>query len=101
MLLSFIFIPISSCGSTLLVFLSYLTCQRFPALSCPLSYKACTDIIVHTDTCLGIVRKELASVEQQLQSALIKLSNQGKFHRKTFCQHHYILRTVFFFTSDQ
>nr|XP_040038943.1 E3 ubiquitin-protein ligase TRIM39 [Gasterosteus aculeatus aculeatus]XP_040038945.1 E3 ubiquitin-protein ligase TRIM39 [Gasterosteus aculeatus aculeatus] len=50
--------------------------QRFPALSCPLSYKACTDIIVHTDTCLGIVRKELASVEQQLQSALIKLSNQ-------------------------
>ncbi|XP_068569654.1 E3 ubiquitin-protein ligase TRIM39-like [Cebidichthys violaceus] len=50
--------------------------QRFPALSCPSSVKACTDIIVHSDTCLGIVRREVANIEQQLQSALKKLSIQ-------------------------
>ncbi|XP_034413144.1 E3 ubiquitin-protein ligase TRIM39 [Cyclopterus lumpus] len=50
--------------------------QRFPALSCPSSAKACDDIIVHTDACLGIVRSEVANIEQQLQSALKKLSIQ-------------------------
>ncbi|KAM9335802.1 E3 ubiquitin-protein ligase TRIM39-like [Symphorus nematophorus] len=50
--------------------------QRFPALSSPPSAKACSDIIVHSDTCLGTVRRVVANIEQQLQSALKKLSNQ-------------------------
>ncbi|XP_037615381.1 E3 ubiquitin-protein ligase TRIM39-like isoform X2 [Sebastes umbrosus] len=50
--------------------------QRFPALSCPPSAKACSDIIVHSVTCLGTVRRAVASIEQQLQSALKKLSIQ-------------------------
>ncbi|XP_054457575.1 E3 ubiquitin-protein ligase TRIM39 [Anoplopoma fimbria] len=50
--------------------------KRFPALSCPSPVKACSDIIVHADTCFGIVRREVANIEQQLQSALKKLSIQ-------------------------
>ncbi|XP_051285387.1 E3 ubiquitin-protein ligase TRIM39-like [Dicentrarchus labrax] len=48
--------------------------QRFPALSSPPSAKACCDIIVHSDTCLGTVRIAVANIEQQLQSALKKFS---------------------------
>ncbi|XP_019123447.1 E3 ubiquitin-protein ligase TRIM39 [Larimichthys crocea] len=50
--------------------------QRFPALSSPQSTKACPDITVHSDTCLGIVRRAVTKIEQQLQSALKKLSIQ-------------------------
>ncbi|XP_068455762.1 E3 ubiquitin-protein ligase TRIM39-like [Clinocottus analis] len=50
--------------------------QRFPALSSPSPAKACNDIIVHTDACLGVVRSEVADMERQLQSALKKLSIQ-------------------------
>ncbi|XP_044040640.1 E3 ubiquitin-protein ligase TRIM39 [Siniperca chuatsi] len=50
--------------------------QRFPALSSPPSAKACSGIIVHSDTCLGIVRRAVANIEQQLQSALKNLSIQ-------------------------
>ncbi|XP_042257288.1 E3 ubiquitin-protein ligase TRIM39 [Thunnus maccoyii] len=50
--------------------------QRFPALSSPSTTKACSDIIVHSDTCLGTARRALANIEQQLQSALKKLSMQ-------------------------
>ncbi|KAG7243243.1 hypothetical protein INR49_011682 [Caranx melampygus] len=51
--------------------------KRFPALSSPPSLKACSDIIVHSDTCLGTVRAALANTEKQLQLALKKLSSQG------------------------
>ncbi|XP_059210163.1 E3 ubiquitin-protein ligase TRIM39-like [Centropristis striata] len=50
--------------------------QRFPALSSPRSAKACSDIMVHSDTCLRTVRTAVANIEQQLQSALKKLSIQ-------------------------
>nr|XP_043877813.1 E3 ubiquitin-protein ligase TRIM39-like [Solea senegalensis]XP_043877814.1 E3 ubiquitin-protein ligase TRIM39-like [Solea senegalensis] len=50
--------------------------QRFPALSFLPSAKACSDIIVHPHTCLGIVRRTVAETEKQLQSALKKLSIQ-------------------------
>ncbi|XP_070785522.1 E3 ubiquitin-protein ligase TRIM39-like [Enoplosus armatus] len=50
--------------------------QRFPALTSPPSAKACTDIIIHSDICLGTVRTAVANIEQQLQSALKKLSIQ-------------------------
>ncbi|XP_056298531.1 E3 ubiquitin-protein ligase TRIM21 isoform X2 [Pseudoliparis swirei] len=58
--------------------------QRFPALSCPSSVKACDDIIVHTDACLGILRSEVADIEQQLQSALKKLSIQEHQQMKQY-----------------
>jgi len=60
-------------------FLSYLISlwQRFPALSSPSSSKACSDIVVHSHTCLGTVRRAVADIELQLQSALKKLSFQG------------------------
>ncbi|XP_039997240.1 E3 ubiquitin-protein ligase TRIM39-like isoform X2 [Xiphias gladius] len=48
--------------------------QRFPALSSPPSTKACSDIIVHSNTCLGTVRRAVANTEEQLQLALKKLS---------------------------
>ncbi|XP_029944319.1 E3 ubiquitin-protein ligase TRIM21-like [Salarias fasciatus] len=48
--------------------------QRFPALSSALSGRSCSDIVVHADTCLGSVRRAVASIEQQLQSELKKLS---------------------------
>ncbi|XP_036969276.1 E3 ubiquitin-protein ligase TRIM39-like [Acanthopagrus latus] len=48
--------------------------QRFPVLSSPPSVKACADIIVHSDTCLGTVRTAVANIGHQLQSALKKLS---------------------------
>ncbi|KAF3836914.1 hypothetical protein F7725_004378, partial [Dissostichus mawsoni] len=52
-------------------------CQaRFPALSSPTSSKACSDIVVHSHTCLGTVRRAVADIELQLQSALKKLSFQ-------------------------
>ncbi|XP_070710706.1 E3 ubiquitin-protein ligase TRIM39-like isoform X2 [Pempheris klunzingeri] len=50
--------------------------QRFPVLSCPPSTKACSDITVYSDTCLWAVRRAVANTEQQLQSALKKLSIQ-------------------------
>nr|XP_046236804.1 E3 ubiquitin-protein ligase TRIM39 [Scatophagus argus] len=53
-----------------------LLLQRFPGLSSPPSVKACSDIIVHSDTCLGTVRRAVANMEQQFRSALKKLSSQ-------------------------
>ncbi|KAI4808731.1 hypothetical protein KUCAC02_000779 [Chaenocephalus aceratus] len=50
--------------------------RRFPALSSPASSKACSDIVVHSHTCLGTVRRAAADIELQLQSALKKLSFQ-------------------------
>ncbi|XP_040887064.1 E3 ubiquitin-protein ligase TRIM39-like [Toxotes jaculatrix] len=50
--------------------------QRFPALSSPPSAKACSGIIVHSDTCLGTVRRAVANIEEQLQLALKKFSIQ-------------------------
>lgn len=72
--------------SALKQFLSYLTffCQRFPALSFPPSVKPCADIIVHSDTCLGIIRRAVANYEQQLQSALENLSFQGQLLKRFF-----------------
>ncbi|KAM9424146.1 E3 ubiquitin-protein ligase TRIM39-like [Pholidichthys leucotaenia] len=54
--------------------------QRFPALSSPPSLKACSDIIVHSDTCLGTIRRAVADIEQRLQSQLNRLSVQE--HKK-------------------
>ncbi|KAM3591147.1 uncharacterized protein V6R79_023403 [Siganus canaliculatus] len=54
--------------------------QRFPALSSPPSIQDCSDITVHSDTCLGALRRAVASFEQQLQSALKKLSIQADVH---------------------
>uniref|UniRef100_A0A3P8TQB9 Uncharacterized protein n=1 Tax=Amphiprion percula TaxID=161767 RepID=A0A3P8TQB9_AMPPE len=48
--------------------------QRFPALSCPPSVKPCSEIIVHSHTCLGAIRRAVADIEQQLQSLTTKLS---------------------------
>uniref|UniRef100_A0A3B5BFR5 E3 ubiquitin-protein ligase TRIM39-like n=1 Tax=Stegastes partitus TaxID=144197 RepID=A0A3B5BFR5_9TELE len=42
--------------------------QRFPALSSPPSVKPCSDIVVHSHTCLGALRRAVANIEQQLQS---------------------------------
>ncbi|KAK5848544.1 hypothetical protein PBY51_006149 [Eleginops maclovinus] len=50
--------------------------QRFPALSSPTSFRPCSDIVVHSHTCLGTVRGAVADIELQLQSALKKLSFQ-------------------------
>ncbi|XP_047458448.1 E3 ubiquitin-protein ligase TRIM39-like [Mugil cephalus] len=48
--------------------------QRFPALGSPPPFKACSETIVHSDTCLGILRREVTNIEQQLQSELKRLS---------------------------
>ena len=58
--------------------------QRFPALSSPPSVKACADIIVHSDTCLGAVRTAVANIGHQLQSALKKLSFKGQLLKGFF-----------------
>uniref|UniRef100_A0A3P9I0B1 E3 ubiquitin-protein ligase TRIM39 n=1 Tax=Oryzias latipes TaxID=8090 RepID=A0A3P9I0B1_ORYLA len=50
--------------------------QRFPALSSPPSVKPCSDLLVHSDTCLGAVRRALATVQQQLQEEMEKMSMQ-------------------------
>ncbi|XP_029382345.1 probable E3 ubiquitin-protein ligase TRIML1 [Echeneis naucrates] len=50
--------------------------QRFPALISPPSVKPCSDIIVHSDTCLGTVTRAVANTEEQLQLALKKLCIQ-------------------------
>ncbi|XP_045921102.1 E3 ubiquitin-protein ligase TRIM39 [Micropterus dolomieu] len=50
--------------------------QRFSALSSAPPAKACSDIFVHSETCLGTVRRAVADIEEQLQSALKKLSIQ-------------------------
>lgn len=63
--------------------LNYL-CQRFPALSSSSAIKTCSNIVVHSDTCLGTVRRMLANIEQQLQSALKKVSMQGPFLKVLF-----------------
>ncbi|XP_035004444.1 E3 ubiquitin-protein ligase TRIM39 [Hippoglossus stenolepis] len=54
--------------------------QRFPALSPPHSAKSCSDIIVHSHTCMGDVRRAVANTEEQLRLALKKLSIQE--HKK-------------------
>ncbi|KAI3376546.1 hypothetical protein L3Q82_017001, partial [Scortum barcoo] len=54
--------------------------QRFPALSSHAPAKACSDVIVHSDTCLGTVRRTVANIKQQLQSVLKKLSFQADVH---------------------
>ncbi|CAB1424574.1 unnamed protein product [Pleuronectes platessa] len=50
--------------------------QRFPALSPPHSTKSCSDIIVHSHTCLGDLRRAVANTEEHLRLALKKLSIQ-------------------------
>ncbi|XP_069015434.1 E3 ubiquitin-protein ligase TRIM39 [Embiotoca jacksoni] len=50
--------------------------QRFPALSSPPITKPCSDIVVHSDTCLGSARRALANIERQLHSELKNLSVQ-------------------------
>lgn len=62
---------------SMMSFLSCL-CQRFPALSCPPSYKPCTDIIFYSDTCFSMISRELANIEQQLQLERKKVSIQGQ-----------------------
>ncbi|KAK2862763.1 hypothetical protein Q5P01_002296 [Channa striata] len=49
--------------------------QRFPALNSPPA-KDCFDIIVHPDPCLGITRRAVAKIKEQLQVALKKLSTE-------------------------
>ncbi|XP_023277540.1 E3 ubiquitin-protein ligase TRIM39-like isoform X1 [Seriola lalandi dorsalis] len=58
--------------------------QRFPALSSPPSAKACSDITVHSDTCLGTVRRAVANTEEQIQLALKKLSTQAHEKMKQY-----------------
>ncbi|XP_023277541.1 E3 ubiquitin-protein ligase TRIM39-like isoform X2 [Seriola lalandi dorsalis] len=58
--------------------------KRFPALSSPPSAKACSDITVHSDTCLGTVRRAVANTEEQIQLALKKLSTQAHEKMKQY-----------------
>lgn len=64
--------------TVMVLLMAFFLYQRFPALSSPLTTKACPDITVHSDTCLGAVRRAVADIELQLQSALKKLSVQGQ-----------------------
>ncbi|XP_030018378.1 E3 ubiquitin-protein ligase TRIM39-like [Sphaeramia orbicularis] len=50
--------------------------QRFPALNSPQQSHGCSDIVVHSDTCLGTVRRAVNNFEKQLQSVLKRLSSQ-------------------------
>ncbi|XP_041840964.1 E3 ubiquitin-protein ligase TRIM39 isoform X2 [Melanotaenia boesemani] len=50
--------------------------QRFPALSSPPTAKVCSDIFVHSDTCLGTVRRAVANIQHRLLSELKQLSVQ-------------------------
>ncbi|XP_013874682.1 E3 ubiquitin-protein ligase TRIM39 [Austrofundulus limnaeus] len=48
--------------------------QRFPAVSSPPSVKACSDVFVHSDTCLGALRRAVADIRELLQSETKNLS---------------------------
>ncbi|KAM4537477.1 E3 ubiquitin-protein ligase TRIM39-like [Odontesthes bonariensis] len=48
--------------------------QRFPAVHSAPSAKACSDIFVYSDACMGAMRRAMANVQKQLQSELTKLS---------------------------
>uniref|UniRef100_A0A3B3BD13 E3 ubiquitin-protein ligase TRIM39-like n=1 Tax=Oryzias melastigma TaxID=30732 RepID=A0A3B3BD13_ORYME len=50
--------------------------QTFPGLSSRPSVRPHSDLLVHSDTCLGAVRRALAGVQQQLQAEMEKLSVQ-------------------------
>uniref|UniRef100_UPI003AB09636 E3 ubiquitin-protein ligase TRIM39-like n=1 Tax=Centroberyx gerrardi TaxID=166262 RepID=UPI003AB09636 len=50
--------------------------QTCPSLSSPPSTKPCAAMVVHSDTCVGIVRRAVAHIEELLPPALKKLSNQ-------------------------
>ncbi|KAF3697617.1 E3 ubiquitin-protein ligase TRIM39 [Channa argus] len=50
--------------------------QRFPALNSSPPAKVCSDIMVHSDTCLGITTRAVAIIKEQLQLALKKLSTE-------------------------
>lgn len=54
--------------------------QRFPALCSTSAMTSCSDVFVHSDTCLGAVRRTVAHIEDQLQSFLKRLAFQGQFH---------------------
>lgn len=48
--------------------------QRFPAFSSLSFARSCSDIVVHSETCLGNLRGAVANVKQQLQSYWKELS---------------------------
>lgn len=52
--------------------------QRFPALCSTSVTTSCSDIVVHSDTCLGAIRRALADLEHQLQASLQRFSFQGQ-----------------------
>lgn len=81
-------LQVRSRGGGLFVWFVFLHCsliihvffQRFPALTSHSFVKSCSDIVVHSETCLGSLRRAVANVEQQLQLYLKKLSVQGQTH---------------------
>ncbi|KAM3857786.1 E3 ubiquitin-protein ligase TRIM39-like [Diretmus argenteus] len=50
--------------------------QKFPSLSSPPSTKDWSEVVVHSDTCVGAVRRAVARIEELLQPTLKKLSIQ-------------------------
>lgn len=58
----------------------FLLHQRFPALCSTSTMTSCSDVFVHSDTCLGAVRRAVAHIEDQLQSFLKRLAFQGQFY---------------------
>lgn len=58
--------------------------QRFPAFSSLSFARSCSDIVVHSETCLGNLRGAVANVKQQLQSYWKELSAHGQTHAHIF-----------------
>ena len=52
--------------------------QRFPVLCATSATTSCSDIFVHSDTCLGAVRRAAAHIEHQLQSFVKRFAFQGQ-----------------------
>ncbi|MEQ2174784.1 hypothetical protein GOODEAATRI_011417 [Goodea atripinnis] len=50
--------------------------QSFPAVRSPPSTEDCSEILVHSDTCLGVIRRAVADIREQLQLQLEKLSSR-------------------------
>ncbi|XP_012713537.2 E3 ubiquitin-protein ligase TRIM39 isoform X2 [Fundulus heteroclitus] len=50
--------------------------QSFPAVSAPPSTEDSSDVLVHSDTCLGTIRRAVADFRQQLQLQLDRLSSR-------------------------
>lgn len=59
--------------------------QRFPALCSTSVTTSCSDIIVHSDTCLGAIRRAVADLEHQLQASLQRFSFQGQLKCHIVC----------------